>query len=102
MNQLQSLEEIEQVKAPALIKFGQPGCVPCQITEDNLVSIEQDFNGLSFNSCSDVDTVVALGLQHIPFIKLLTNDGETTLSDVGVMMDADSLKNWISENYKKQ
>lgn len=102
MKQLQNLTEIEQVKAPALIKFGQPGCVPCQMAEDNLVGMEQEFEGLEFNSCSDVDTVVALGIQHTPFIKLLTEDGETTLSDVGIMMDSEALKNWITENYKKQ
>ena len=102
MKHLQNLAEIEQVKAPALIKFGQPGCVPCQIAEDNLVSMESEFDGLPFYSCSNVDVVVELGLQHTPFIKLLTDDGEVTNSDVGVMMDSEALKNWISENYKKQ
>lgn len=101
MKVLNTLEEIEQVKAPALIKFGQPGCMPCQIAEDNLANFENEYSDLPFYSCSNVDVVIGLGIQHTPFIKLLTNDGETTLSDVSIMMDSDGLKNWINEQIKK-
>ena len=99
MKVLNTIEEINLVKAPALIKFGQPGCIPCQMTEDILVGFEEEFKDVAFYSCSNVDVVIELGIQHTPFIKVLTNDGEASLSDVSVMMDRDALKSWLNEQF---
>lgn len=97
MKHLQTLEEIEQVSTNTLIKFGQPGCVPCELVGNNLEELENEFSKFKFFSCDDIDIIVSLGIQHTPFIKLKTENGDETLSDIDIMLDIDSLKEWLSK-----
>lgn len=91
MKQVNSITEISNDNY--LIKYGQEFCMPCSITEDNLLSLENNFS-IPFYSTMNVDEAIEKGFTTLPVI-ILKTDKTTILNDTEIMMDEDELNNWI-------
>lgn len=105
MEQINSRRELEKVynQHDVIIEFGlAEGCIPCKMTKDNLLSLENDnvFNA-SYYFCSNIDIITELGYSAVPVIMVITKTSKSELKDSGISMDLDELTEWINEQLKK-
>jgi hypothetical protein len=92
MKTVNSIAEITDTSY--LIKYGQEFCMPCSITEDNLLSIESNHT-IPFYSTMNIDEAVNKGFTSLPVIVLNNNNTQYILNDTEIMMDEDDLNVWI-------
>lgn len=100
MQQIKTIEELNEVKANGncLIKFGQPNCIPCAATGDNLKEIEESGEiKLTFYECDDINVITSLGYTSVPAIEIVTEAVIASLKDRSIMMDKDELLTWIKD-----
>ena len=80
-----------------LIKYGQDFCIPCEITENNLKEIENEFD-FSFYSTKNVDEAVERGYKNLPVVVIYDNGNWIETNESSVLMNKDELKKWILDN----
>lgn len=80
-----------------LIKYGQEFCIPCEMTDTNLKTLESNYE-VPFYSCMNTDESIEKGFTALPIIIVSKNGVEQKLEDTSIMMDEDELKNWLN-NY---
>lgn len=95
MIEVSSIKNIASQKF--LIKFGQDFCIPCEITENNLKEIENEFN-FPFYSTKNVDEAVERGYKSLPVVVIYDNGNTITESDTSILMNKDALKTWIESH----
>ena len=95
------MKEVESIKnitdAKYLMKFGQEFCIPCEMTENNLKEIENDFD-FPFYSTKNVDEAVERGYKKLPVVVIYDNGNWIECDDSSVLMNKDELKTWIENN----
>jgi len=95
------VKEVNSVKdindSEFLIKYGQDFCIPCEMTENNLKSLDADFS-LQFYTTKNVDESIEKGFKALPVIEIHKDGKIVTLTDNDIMMDESALKDWISKN----
>lgn len=104
MKEIKNMQELNGIDSNSysLIKFGQPNCIPCQLTQENLMKFEQSNKyNLSYYECSNIDVITKLGYTAVPVIMLITPTKKIELQDSSISMDYDDLENWINENIKE-
>lgn len=101
MKEIKTMDELNAItgQEPSIIKFGQPNCIPCKMTQENLNNFEKNnkFN-LIYYECSDINIITKLGYNAVPVIMLLTPHKKIELTDSSIAMDEDDLENWITTN----
>ncbi len=95
MKQVDSVKDITD--NVFLLKYGQEFCIPCEMTERNLESLEEKFS-VPFYSCMNIDESIEEGYTALPAIILVSNGSKKTLTQVDIMMDEDELEEWIKNN----
>jgi len=101
MKEIKSMEELNAItgKEPSIIKFGQPNCIPCKMTQENLEELENSKKySLTFYECSDINVITNLGYNSVPVVMLITPTRKVELTDSSVAMDIDELTDWINNN----
>ena len=95
MKEVTSIKDITDTKY--LLKFGQEFCIPCEITENNLKEIENDFD-FPFYSTKNVDEAVERGYKNLPVVVIYNDGNWTEMNDSIILMSKEELRKWISGN----
>lgn len=95
MKQINSISEIQD--ETFLLKYGQEFCIPCEMAEKNLESLENNFS-INFYSCMNIDESINKGFTSLPVVILMKGSHETILTDTEILMDEDELKIWLENN----
>lgn len=95
MKEVNSIKEITD--EVFLLKYGQEFCIPCEMAETNLKTLESRYS-VPFYSCMNTDESIERGYTALPIIIISKNGEEYKLEDSAVMMDEDELKVWLN-NY---
>ena len=101
MKEIKSMDELNAItgKEPSIIKFGQPNCIPCKMTQENLEEIEKSEKySLTFYECSDINIITDLGYSSVPVVMMITPHRKVELTDSSIAMDMDELTDWIDAN----
>lgn len=96
MEQVNSINNISDKSF--IIKYGQDFCIPCEMAENNLKVLETDYPNIKFYSTKNVDEAVEKGYKALPVLVLSQNGNVKELSDNTVLMNQESLKEWIDNN----
>lgn len=103
MKEIKMMEELNALTGirPSLVKFGQPNCIPCKMTQENLEEIENSKKyDLDFYECSNIDIITQLGYNAVPVVMLITSHIKAELLDSSIAMDLDELDEWIGSSLK--
>lgn len=105
MKNVNSIIEIQD--EAYIVKYSQPFCIPCKITQNNMENIEDEYDIPMYN-CENLDEAEEFGVKTFPTIFVKTKEVSDNIfenytgkiTDTSVMMDEDELREELNKIIK--